>query len=235
MKLVSTILCAALCAGAASLDRHAWMRWDAGAWVEHSIQRMDDRSMTKREELLAVSPTSFVVATEFAFDDVDGMEPVRSEKEYGPGFMGQAHLDPEAEELGTETVAIAGRKYACTIWRSKGGFDEADVVDTTWVSGELAQPIRIHHANAQGEMLLELVSLRESIAIGRKRVTCAKYAGRLIAQRGDEEIDQAVEWWFSFDVPGGLVRTVLSMRDEAGELQRHTMQVTDFGAKPESR
>lgn len=238
MKLVHLLLTAgALTGGAGAFERHPWLRFDEGAWVERTIHRSDEsRPMTRREVLVSADDLSYTVQSETAFDDLAEMDPIRDEHRSGFGHLGFAHLDPDAENLGTETVTLDGRKYACTIWRAQGRYDDHGAVDTAWVSGELAHPVRIHHVDGRSQFLLELVGLRETVRIGRKQVTCVQYAGVVLAERDGEQVEQRIEWWHSLDVPGGLVRAVLTIPDENGEpAAEHVTEVVAFGTRPTSR
>jgi len=211
-------------AGNSGAEIHPWASWAPGTWVETEIVPFDSGKMLNRETLMGAGPDGVQIARVTTMSGPGGPVDVDTQMTLGLATMGSAHLDPGRKNLGNEKRVALGRRFDCTVWRAAGSLDGKVSQETTWMTAELDYPVRIETKFGPWELSLDLVQLEDSIRVGNKKVSGARYEGTAASADREDRVFQVR----SAEVPGGLVRTEMRRKLENGSFSVHSNTVVAF-------
>jgi hypothetical protein len=215
--MLRTFLALVLLAAAGPHDQHPWGRFKPGSSIRWKLG--EDRELL--QTLKEIGPQGAVLQQDFLAGGKKGLSNTDTDA------LGLAcfHCDPAAKEAGKETLKIDGKDYACTVYVVEGPAPQQRT-KKVWIAAGVAVPLKISDVlTAPIQKSLELVAVKvgEEMTIGGKKVKTARLEGKLSSGGADETVAR----WLSADVPGGLVKQVITLPSG----QTMAKEVVAFDAK----
>ncbi|HEX7900744.1 MAG TPA: hypothetical protein VF950_23500 [Planctomycetota bacterium] len=213
----TTLLTFALLASAGPHDQHPWGRFKPGSSIRWKLG--EDRELL--QTLKEIGPKGAVLQQDFFAGGKKGLSNTDTDA------LGLAcfHCDPAAKEAGKETLKIDGKDYACAVYAVEGAPPQQRA-KKVWIAAGVDVPLKISDVlTSPLQKSLELVAVKvgEELTVGGKKVKTVRLEGKMSAGGADE----AHVRWLSADVPGGLVKQVVTLPSG----QTMAKEVVAFDAK----
>ncbi len=194
-------------------SRHPWLKWAVGSSVTFQLNFMFGDKTYKGKQTLSLeiaTAESFTVKSDRVFG---GKETDRSEETF-PEFLRK------------EIVDVQGGKVECGVWkiRTKKTSGESSGL-TIWIEpsgGRLLKYIKVL-PDGSGREEVRAVKLEEEVTVGGRKVSCVKLEGS--DDRKGEIL--AVTYWWSLEIPGGMVKAVKKGTAQ-GQALVATMETVSF-------
>lgn len=236
-RLVAALFACVLLAAAAADDApygpprpHPWGRFGIGTWVERTIRTeigAERQEGSLRMEMTAKDDKEITLKVDLTAGDGRQRQEIRKISAATPP------LKPEGNEISSvsETIEIAGEKYACGVHEYKRTEGKMEVTMKIWVCP--ARPgyyLRSENtAVREGKtvkVVRRILKFDEKLKWGERELSCVL---REEVQTGDGgESTKTV--WECDEIPGGDARMEQVSRGKSGE-RRAFEVVKDFGKK----
>ncbi len=151
-------------------------------------------------------------------------------------------LAPPSEEEQAETLTVDGQEIACRIIRfdkeSEQYGQKFQISGEAWWSDRILLPLKMRtRLESDGEKQSQetvVEKLDVEISIGERKFRCIELVQRELGEDGTTAKSRRTSrTWYSEDVPGGLVKSVMEDREE-GATDRFVTEVVDFFIAPQA-
>jgi|SRR5581483_8462164 len=179
----------------------AWLRFKPGTWIENKVTvEVGDTTVvsTQKQTLKEKDGGEYLIEETGAADGKD-LPSVRSRKSAGT-------------IVGTESVVVDGKDYACRISVAKGLRDDGEVEVRYWMPKGNKYPLKVafRQKNMEGELTAVVVD--EKMRVGDRDYECARLEGKV--KYGLSEGTMTA--WLNQEIPGGQARAEMSISGTTG-------------------
>lgn len=204
------------------IDAHPWAGWSVGTFVRSRESHGAGASSETTETLVALGKKGYTLKR---IRSVNGQ---RFEKEVilHYAYDGYAHAAPGARQAGEETLRVAGRDYACTIWESTWEVGDARIREKSWLAPGVKLPLKIVTVSPSSRLEIQAVKLDDDLNVGGRTLRCVKYEG----QSRLKGHSRPVVSWRSLAIPGGVVKSI-GQRIFDGKTARTLSEAIGFQGK----
>jgi hypothetical protein len=203
------------------LRAHPWAAWTDGSWVKSEIENPISGKMTTTESLVSVGTDAYRLKGKW-----DGSE-TETSFDHGYGLLGYPHLQRGAQRVGEETLTIQGVSFDCQVWKARWNENGKPFEAVAWVAEGQRHPLRVKQKGNNLTIHLEITKLEDWIVAARRKFRCARYEGTSSYDGRTSPVTQ----WRTFDIPGGVAKTVSRVATPEGTVD-HTNTVVEFRGTP---
>jgi hypothetical protein len=218
-----------LALAAPAAPKGAWDGFGDGSWVQMRTTTkmempgvaMPEQVMEQKMTLVKTTEEEWVVKVESKMGETAmPANEVHLPRKAAAGMPAATPDAPKPEDLGTETVSVDGKDYACKKLKSVA----AGMTSITWVSDEVGL-LKIESEGNGTTTSFAVTSLAKKAKVGDKEVTCREQK-QTTKMAGTESTSVML---MSDEVPMGMVRSDTSTTGAAAS--KMTMEVVGFEKK----